>query len=75
MKNLILDILTALDGRSFAICKVLGLLLVLTFIVLEIYQTIIGKPVFDAIAYGTGAGLTIGAMAGAIKITETTEPK
>ncbi len=73
--NRLLDLITALDGRSLVISKVLGLLLVLTFICLEVYQVILGKPVFNEIAYGTGAGLVIGAMAAAIKITETTEPK
>jgi len=69
------DILTALDGESFVICKVLGLALVVVFICLEIYQVVVGKPVFDAVAYGTGSGLVISAMGLAIKVTETTEPK
>lgn len=75
MKNFFLDIVTGLDGTSFVLAKVLGLLLVLVFIALEVYQTILGKPVFDAMAYGTGGGLCIAAMGAAIKITETTEPK
>lgn len=73
MNQLARDILTGINGQSFAIVKVLGFAVVLVFLIIEIAAFITGKP-FDANAYGIGAGLVITAMGGAIKLTETSEP-
>ena len=73
MPKFITDILTGIDGQSFAIVKVLGFALVLAFMALEVAAFVTGKP-FDASAFGVGAGLVVAAMGGAIKLTETSEP-
>ena len=72
--NLLNDILTGVDGRTFAVIKVLGMVVVLIFIFLELMAFFTGKP-FDAQAYGIGAAATFAALGVAIKLTETSEPK
>ncbi|PRC92689.1 hypothetical protein [Solimicrobium silvestre] len=74
MNQVVKDILTGIDGQSFAIVKVLGFAVVLVFILIEVAAFITGKP-FDGQAYGIGAGAAIAAMGGAIKLSETSEPK
>jgi hypothetical protein len=74
MNTVIKDILTGIDGQTFAVIKVLGLVIVLVFIFLEVAAFFTGKA-FDGQAYGIGAMATLGAMGAAIKLTETSEPK
>jgi len=74
MPKWITDILTGLDGQTFAIVRVLGFALVVLFMLLEVVAFFTGKP-FDGQAYGIGSGLVIGAMGAAIKLTESSEPK
>jgi len=73
MDKIIRDILTGIDGESFAIVKVLGFSLVAVFIALEIAAFLTGKP-FDANGYGIGSGLVVAAMGAAMKLTEKSEP-
>lgn len=68
------DILTGIDGTTFSVAKVSGVAIVLVFLALSVFGFITGKP-FDAIAFGTGAGLVSAAMGAAIKLTESSEPK
>jgi hypothetical protein len=72
--NIVRDSLTALDGESYAVAKVLGCAIVATFLGLSIASFITGKP-FDMQAFGIGAGAAVAAMGAAIKLTETSEPK
>jgi uncharacterized membrane protein len=74
MNTFLRDILTGIDGVSFAIIKVLGFLVVAVFMALEIIAFFTGKP-FDGYAYGIGAAAAIAAMGAAIKLTENSEPK
>ena len=73
MNRLLKDILTGIDGQSFAIVKVLGFAVVLVFIALEIASFIFGKA-FDASAYGIGSGAAIAAMGAAISMADKQEP-
>ena len=73
MKPIMRDILTGIDGRSYALVKVVGFLIVLVFLGLEVAAFILGKD-FDESGYGLGAGLVIGTLGTAIKLTETSEP-
>ena len=68
------DSLTGVDGKSFAVAKVVGVLIVLVFLGLAVAAFVTGKP-FDMLAFGTGAGAVIAAMGAAIKFSETSEPK
>ena len=68
------DVLTGVDNSTFAVAKVCGVALTLTFIGLAIAAFITGKP-FGMTEFGTGAGLVVAAMGAAIKLTETSEPK
>jgi hypothetical protein len=68
------DVLTGVDGQSYAIVKLLGMLIVLVFLGLTIASFWTGK-VFDMVGFGTGAGLAIASMGAAIKLTESSEPK
>ena len=74
MPKILLDMLTGIDGESYAIVKVIGFIVVFVFLWLEIAAFITGKS-FDAQAYGLGAGAAITAMGVAIKLSETSEPK
>jgi hypothetical protein len=74
LKPIIRDILTGVNGESYALVKVMGFMIVLVFLALEIASFIMGKP-FDESGYGLGAGLVIGTLGTAIKLTETSEPK
>lgn len=74
MNTVLKDILTGLDGQSFVLVKVVGLLVVLVFMALEVAAFVTGKA-FDAQAYGLGAGAAIAAMGAAIKLSESSEPK
>lgn len=73
MNQVIQNILTGIDGQTYALVKVLGLVVVLVFMALEIAAFATGKP-FDAQAYGIGAGTAIAAMGAAIKLSEKSEP-
>jgi uncharacterized membrane protein len=73
MNQMIKDILTGIDGQSYALVKVIGFAVVLLFMSLEILAFITGKP-FDGQAYGIGAGAAIAAMGAAIKLSEKSEP-
>jgi len=68
------DSLTDIDGNSYAIIKILGMLIVIVFLGLVIASFVTGKA-FDSVAYGTGAGLAIAAMAAGIRLTEPQPPK
>ena len=68
------DSLTGLDGESYGAIKVLGALIVLTYLCLTVAAFITGKP-FDMQGFGVGAAAAVGAMGAAIKMTETSEPK
>ena len=68
------DSLTALDGTSYAVAKVCGVALTVTFIALSVASFITGRA-FDMVGFGTGAGLVVAAMGAAIKLTESSEPK
>ena len=72
--SLIKDILTGIDGNTYALVKVLACLTVLVFLSLEVAAFVTGKA-FDAQAYGIGAAAAIAAMGAAIKLTENSEPK
>ena len=72
--NPLRDILTGIDGASYSVAKVCGVLAVFVYLALWIAAFVTGKP-FDGIAFGTGAGLVIGAMGLAVKMNETSEPK
>jgi hypothetical protein len=73
MNTMVKDILTGIDGQSYAIVKVLGFAVVALFMLIEIVAFFTGKP-FDALAYGAGAGAAIAAMGVAIKLSEKSEP-
>lgn len=73
MNQLFKDILTGIDGQSFALVKVLGFAVVVVFLALQIAAFVTGKP-FDAAAYGIGAGAAIAAMGAAINMTHKQEP-
>ena len=72
--NALRDILTGVSGTSYAVAKVCGVSIVLVFLGLAIASFVSGKP-FDMAGFGAGAGLVVAAMAAAIKLTETSEPK
>lgn len=74
MTNALKDILTGIDGTSYSVAKVTGIAITVTFIALSVASFVTGKT-FDAIAFGTGAGLVVAAMGAAIKLTESSEPK
>jgi hypothetical protein len=74
MKPVIQDILTGINGESYALVKVVGFVIVLVFLGLEIAAFIFGRD-FDESGYGIGAGLVISALGTAIKLTETSEPQ
>jgi len=74
LAKLLKDSLTAMDGESYAVIKVLGGAIVLVYLGLSIASFVMIRA-FDMMAFGTGAGLAVGAMAAAIKLTETSEPK
>jgi hypothetical protein len=74
MNTVIKDILTGIDGQTYAVIKVLGLVIVIVFLVLEVLAFALGRA-FDGQAYGIGAMAALGAMGAAIKLTETSEPK
>lgn len=73
MNQMLKDVLTGIDGQSYALVKVIGFAVVLLFMALEVAAFFTGKP-FDANAYGVGAGLVITAMGAAIKLSEKSEP-
>jgi hypothetical protein len=68
------DALTEHDGETFDPIKLLGMAVVAVFLVLSVVAFFSGKT-FDAVAYGTGAGLVIAAMGTAIKLTEKPKPE
>lgn len=68
------DALTGLDGETYAVAKIAGLLIVFVFLGLSVASFITGKP-FDAQSFGIGAGAAVAAMGAAIKLTESSEPK
>lgn len=74
IRKFIKDSLTDQSGESYSIIAVLGVLIVVVFLVLSVWSFLSGKP-FDGVAYGTGAGLAIAAMAAAIKIAEPAKDK
>lgn len=71
--NILKDIVTGIDGQSYALVKVVGLLTVAVFIGLELAAFILSKP-FDGQSYGIGAGAAIAAMGAAMKFSEHSEP-
>ena len=68
------NILTGDDNETYEISSVLGFAVVVVFLLLEIAAFCTGKP-FDANGFGVGAGLAIGAMGTAIKLSKSSEPK
>lgn len=72
--TLVKDSLTALDGRTYAVIKVVGVLIVLVFLALSVASFITGKP-FDMLGFGAGAGAVVAAMGASIKLSETSEPR
>jgi hypothetical protein len=71
---IIRDSLTGLDGKTYALAKIVGVAVVLVFLGLAIASFITGKP-FAMIDFGVGAGAVVAAMGVAVKMGETSEPK
>lgn len=72
--NLLRDALTDADGVSYALVKLLGMLLVLVFIGLSVASFVTAKP-FDMLAYGTASGLVVAALGAAIRLAEPKPPE
>jgi hypothetical protein len=72
--NILKDILTGIDGQSYALIKVVGFSIALVFMGLTIASFVTGRP-FDGTAYGLGAAAVVAAMGAAMKLTEDSEPK
>ena len=74
LKALIKDILTAKDGESYDIGRVLWIIGALSFIGLSIYDIYRGNP-FNPLNWGTGFGGIMGGGGAAIGLKSRTEPE
>lgn len=73
LRQALKDSLTDIDGQSYTLVKILGMLSVLVYLGLCIASFVTGKA-FDMTGFGTGCGLAIAAMGAAIKLTEKATP-
>lgn len=73
LKRVVNDIVTEKDGQSFDIIKVVGVIGLLIYFGLSIYTVILNPSTFNYMNWGTGFGLILGAIGGAVKVKETTE--
>lgn len=65
--------LTGKDNVTYDFIRVAGICALFTYLGLSIASFFTGKP-WDGTAFGTGFGIAVAAVAGALKIKETTEP-
>lgn len=72
-KRVVNDVVTEKDGQSFDIIKVLGGIGLLIYFGLSIYTVVLNPTTFNYMNWGTGFGLILGAIGGAVKMKETTE--
>jgi hypothetical protein len=74
LTQIIIDILTGIDGESYDVGRVLGVLLVLVFIGISIYAYVVLKQSFNPVEWGSGAGVTTTGIGALLKLKEKTEP-
>lgn len=68
------SLLTGKDNSSFCFAKVAGALALLVGLGLEIYVVVHSGGVFSLTEFGIGVGTLIGAISGAVKLKESSEP-
>ena len=73
MKQVLLQLLTGIDGETHDLARWCGLLSVMTFLGLEIANFIVNHT-FDATEFGIGLGAVFAATGAFIKLKESTEP-
>jgi hypothetical protein len=73
MKKMLIHMFTGKDNETFDMVKVFGALAILLFFAGITYNTITTGS-FDATGYCTNLALLFAALAGGVKIKETTEP-
>ena len=75
IETMIKHILTGIDGESYDVARVMGVLGVVFYMSMTAYNVIWMKHPFDYVNWGIGFGSVIGSMGVAIKLKENTEPK
>lgn len=74
MNKLLKDMLTGKDNATYDVSRVCGILGVLTFLGLEIFQVVARHTAFDMQTFGIGFGAVIAAMGAAVRLKASTEP-
>ncbi len=73
LKRVVKDSVTEKDGTSFDPIKILGSFGILVFLGLSIYTVILNPASFNYMNWGIGFGSVLGAIAGSVKLKESTE--
>ena len=71
--DMLKNLLTGKDNATYDFVRVIGVLALVTFLALSIASFVLGRP-WDGVAFGTGFGVAVASVAGALKLKETTEP-
>jgi hypothetical protein len=74
MKSVIKDMSTGIDGESFDFIRILGMLTIVVALSLSVFVVVWRNATFDMQQFGLGIGLVFAAVAGALKLKESTEP-
>lgn len=75
VKTMIKHVLTGIDGESYDVARVMGVVGVMFFMAMTAYNVVVLKHSFDYVNWGLGFGSVIGSMGVAIKLKEKTEPQ
>ena len=73
MKDVITHVFTGKDNFTFDLIKVFGAFTMIIFFIGTIYNMLTAES-FDSSAFCTNASILLVAIAGGVKVKETTEP-
>lgn len=73
MKEIATHIFTGKDNSTFDLIKVFGAIIIVLFVMGTIYNTLTVK-FFDSNTFCTNVSILLVAIAGGVKVKETTEP-
>jgi hypothetical protein len=75
VKTVFVHISTGIDGESFDIARIMGIVGVLFFMAMTVWNCLYKGQTFDYVNWGIGFGSVMGSMGIAIKLKEKTEPQ
>jgi hypothetical protein len=74
LSRVIRDCSTGIDGESYDVGRILGAVMILTFIGISVYAYVVARQAFDPVTWGTGGGGLFTGIGAHLMLKSKTEP-